>query len=111
MKQALFCRLTRWNLYYTETIIQSPVCSCQAIVSMEVVMELHMRSHRLESRRPDWTAAAVSGFAAGAVLMVLELLWSTLVADAGPWTVSHMIAAITMGPDALQSTGFSVPIV
>src|ERR1039457_1323780 len=28
-------------------------------------MELHSHSHRLEPRAPDWTAAAVSGFAAG----------------------------------------------
>ena len=28
-------------------------------------------------RAPDWTAAAVAGFGAGAVLMVLDLVWST----------------------------------
>jgi hypothetical protein len=74
-------------------------------------MELHIHSHRWERRVPDWTAAAVSGFAAGAVLMVLELLWSTIAMDASPWTASHMIAAITMGPDTLQSTDFSVGVV
>lgn len=70
-------------------------------------MELHMHSHRWAQRMPDWPAAAVAGFAAGAILMVLELFWSTLIADASPWVVSHKIAAIAMGPAALQSTDFS----
>jgi hypothetical protein len=55
-------------------------------------MELHMHSHRWEQRMPDWTVAAVSGFAAGAVLMVLELLWSTIIQGTSPWVTSHMIA-------------------
>ncbi|WP_019141861.1 hypothetical protein [Noviherbaspirillum massiliense] len=70
-----------------------------------------MRSHRRVARSPDWTAAAVSGFVAGAVLMVLEMLWSTNLMGATPWTMSHMIAAIVTGPDALQSHAFSVSIV
>lgn len=74
-------------------------------------MELHMHTHRLESRAPDWTAAAVSGFVAGAILMVLELLWATAMPDASPWITSHRIAAIVMGPDVLQSTGFSIGVV
>ncbi|RBA24320.1 hypothetical protein [Herminiimonas fonticola] len=74
-------------------------------------MELHMHSHRWENRSPDWTVAAVSGFAAGAVLMVLELLWSTIIMGASPWETSHMVAAITMGQDALQSTDFDLLIV
>ncbi|MBF8178701.1 MAG: hypothetical protein K2Y13_12375 [Burkholderiaceae bacterium] len=74
-------------------------------------MELHMHSHRWEQRMPDWTVAAVSGFAAGAVLMVLELLWSTIIQGTSPWVTSHMIAAIVLGRDALQSTDFSLEVV
>lgn len=74
-------------------------------------MELHMHTHRWEQRNPDWTVAAVSGFAAGAVLMVLELLWSTIIMGANPWETSHMVAAIVMGQDALQSTNFNLMIV
>ena len=74
-------------------------------------MELHMHSHHWEQRMPDWTVAAVSGFAAGAVLMVLELLWSTIIMGTSPWVMSHMIAAIVLGRDALQSTDFSLEVV
>lgn len=74
-------------------------------------MELHMHTHRWEQRNPDWTVAAVSGFAAGAVLMVLELLWSTIIMGGNPWETSHMVAAIVMGQDALQSTNFNLMIV
>ncbi|WP_211440748.1 hypothetical protein [Collimonas humicola] len=74
-------------------------------------MELHMHSHHLERRLPDWPAAAVSGFAAGAVVMVLELLWSSIFQDTSPWATSHMIAAIVMGPDTLQSTTFDIGVV
>ncbi len=74
-------------------------------------MELHMHSHRWEQRMPDWTVAAVSGFAAGAVLMVLELLWSALITRGNPWETSYMVAAIVMGRDVLQGTDFSLPIV
>lgn len=74
-------------------------------------MELHMHSHRLEARVPDWPAAAVAGFVAGAVLMVLELLWASMMPGASPWITSHKIAAIVMGQDVLQTTGFSVGVV
>lgn len=74
-------------------------------------MELHMHTHRWVQRSPDWTVAAVAGFAAGAVLMVLELLWSTIIMGSSPWETSHMVAAIVMGQDALQSTDFNLMIV
>lgn len=74
-------------------------------------MELHMHTHRWVQRSPDWTVAAVAGFAAGAVLMVLELLWSTIIMGSSPWETSHMVAAIMMGQDALQSTDFNLMIV
>jgi hypothetical protein len=73
-------------------------------------MDSRMLSHRWEARSPDWTAAAVAGFAAGALLMVLELLWAMM--DGGnPWTVSYMIAAIVAGPGALNAADFNLPLV
>lgn len=75
-------------------------------------MELHMHSHRLEHRKPDWVAAAASGFVAGAILMVLELLWSAMVQGTDPWGTSHRVAAIVLGDGALRSsTDFSAGIV
>lgn len=74
-------------------------------------MELHMHTHHLESRAPDWMAAVVAGFVSGAVVMVLELLWSALMGRSSPWVISHMISAIVMGPNALQTTDFSVVVV
>jgi hypothetical protein len=64
-------------------------------------------------RTPDWAAAAVSGFAAGAVLMVLDLLWTSIVVGDSPWRTSHMIAPIFTGPGSLKSSGyeFSVGVV
>ena len=64
-------------------------------------------------RATDWAAAAVSGLAAGAVLMVLDLVWSTLFHPGGAWRISHMIAPIFIGTDTLRATGygFSVGVV
>jgi hypothetical protein len=61
----------------------------------------------------DWTAAAVAGFAAGAVLMVLDLIWSAIFAPHGPWRTSHMIAPIFLGADTLPVAAypFSVLVV
>lgn len=61
-------------------------------------------------RTPDWTAAAVSGFAAGAVLMVLDLIWSALFNAEGPWRTSHMIAPIFLGGDSLKSSGYAFSV-
>jgi hypothetical protein len=74
-------------------------------------MELHMHSHHYVARTPDWTAAAVAGFVAGAVVMVMELFWSTVIINVSPWAASHLVAAILMGPDVLQSVGFSMGVV
>ncbi|MGO4762652.1 hypothetical protein AB4120_08925 [Cupriavidus sp. 2KB_3] len=71
-------------------------------------MELHMQSHHYVRRLPDWTAAAVSGLAAGALLIVLEMFWSTMVSGVHPWGTTRMIAAIVMGQDVLQTSLFSV---
>jgi hypothetical protein len=57
-------------------------------------------------RTPDWPVAAVCGFAAGAVLMVLDLVWSTAAGGDGPWRTSHMIASTFLGPESLQSSGY-----
>ena len=74
-------------------------------------MELQMESHQWQRRLPDWAAAATAGLVGGAVLMVLELLWSTTVTGASPWRTSHLIAGIVMGPDTLQSSAFSIGVV
>ena len=60
-------------------------------------MELGERSLPLERRTPDWAVGLVAGLAAGAVLMVLDLLWSTVVEGGGPWRTSHMIAPVFTG--------------
>jgi ribose/xylose/arabinose/galactoside ABC-type transport system permease subunit len=44
----------------------------------------------------------VAGFAAGAVLMVLELSWAGLSSSDGPWRISQLVAALTLGPQTLQ---------
>jgi hypothetical protein len=69
-------------------------------------MDTLLGSRRSTWRAPDWTAAAVSGFAAGAVLMVLDLFWSALFDPHGPWRISHMIAPIFMGADSVRTSGF-----
>ncbi|MBA3598471.1 MAG: hypothetical protein H0W40_14005 [Methylibium sp.] len=74
-------------------------------------MDLHLPSHHWEHRLPDWPAAAVSGFVAGAALMVLDLLWSALVSGESPWRTSNLIAAIVLGQDTLASSAFSLGVV
>lgn len=74
-------------------------------------MDLHLPSHHWEHRLPDWPAAAVSGFVAGAALMVLDLLWSALVSGESPWRTSHLIAAIVLGQDTLASSAFGFSVV
>jgi len=65
-------------------------------------MELRLHLRRWEHGEPDWSAAAVSGFAAGAILMVLELLWAAFMSSSGPWRISQLVAALVLGPDTLQ---------
>ena len=78
-------------------------------------MELQIQSHQWRRRLPDWPAAVGSGLVAGAVLMVLELLWSatvsTSVGGGNPWRVTNQIAAIVLGPETLQWSGFSIGVV
>lgn len=73
-------------------------------------MELHLHSHRWVARQPDWAAAAVAGFGAGGILMVLELLWEAMATGRDPWLTSRMIAALVMGWDVLQSGGYSLNV-
>lgn len=69
-------------------------------------MDTLMGSHAWKWRATDWTAAAVSGFAAGAVLMVLDLFWSAFFTPDGPWRTSHMIAPIFTGADSVRTSGY-----
>lgn len=76
---------------------------------------LRMHFGEWHGRRPDWTAAAVAGLLAGAVLMVLEGVWtlwlSTSVAQGDPWRTSRMLAAMVLGRGVLEGTGFSLGVV
>jgi hypothetical protein len=76
-------------------------------------MELEMQSHRWRSRAPDWSAAIVAGLVAGAVAMVMDLLWTTLMLGGNPWHTAHLVAAMLMGPDLLQGPthAFNVGVV
>jgi hypothetical protein len=58
-------------------------------------------------RLPDWPVAAVAGLAGGAVVMLLDLLWSVIIQDQSPWRMSYMIAAIPMGPSVLDVPGYT----
>lgn len=73
-------------------------------------MDLRLHWLHWEHRLPDATAAAVAGLAAGAVLMVLELVWTALVGG-DPWLTSRRIAAVLLGPGPLQAGGFDLGIV
>ena len=61
-------------------------------------------TQQLERRPVDWAAAAVAGLGAGAILMVLDLVWSIAITGEGPWVASRMIAAMVMGQQMLQSS-------
>ncbi|MEN2470296.1 hypothetical protein [Burkholderia sp. GS2Y] len=75
-------------------------------------MELHIQSHHWERRTPDWIAAAVAGLAGGALAIVLEFFWATLVIGESPWQPTHKIAAMVMGRGALdQMAQFQLEIV
>jgi hypothetical protein len=72
-------------------------------------MDLHMQSHHLTHRLPDWRAAALSGVAGGVVFLVLDMLASMITGSSAAQPL-RMIAAIVMGSDALGAA-FSVNIV
>ncbi len=76
-----------------------------------------MRSHHWSIRQPDWLAAVVAGFIAGALLMLLELLWQIIVVGASPWGITYKVAGIVMNSIPLDnlipldSTDFNIGIV
>lgn len=74
-------------------------------------MELRMlQSHRWVARQADWTAAAIAGFGAGGILMLLELMWAT--AQGGDrWLTTRMVAAMVMGWEVLQTSGYDLTVV
>lgn len=74
-------------------------------------MDLHLNLPGWREHAPDWTAAAVAGFAAGAVLMVIELAWVAMFAAEGPWRSSHLVAAIVMGQQTAFTSEFNLLVV
>lgn len=64
-------------------------------------MELHMGSHHFTRRMPDWRAAALAGFAAGVVFLVVEMVALWLMGES-PWGPPRMIAAIVLGRDVVS---------
>ncbi|HJV03367.1 MAG TPA: hypothetical protein VJ752_22715 [Burkholderiaceae bacterium] len=77
---------------------------------MRELRELRMHTHRWEARLPDWAAATAAGFGAGGILMLLEIIMAAATGR-DPWLMSHMIAAMVLGWDALQTSGYSLGIV
>ncbi|MBP0633217.1 hypothetical protein [Cupriavidus sp. AcVe19-1a] len=72
-------------------------------------MELHMHSHHFTRRMPDWRAAAIAGFSAGVVFLVVEMVALWLMGE-NPMGPPRMIAAIVMGPDVLSQGGTSAGV-
>ena len=67
-------------------------------------MDYSLQLNRWHYRQPDWLAAVVAGFAGGAVMMVLELLWTAATNEVGPWRASQLVAAMVLGPGVLQAS-------
>lgn len=74
-------------------------------------MELRLHARDWQGHAPDWIAAAVSGFLAGAVLMVLEAVWTLLLGNGDPWATARMVSALVTGPQVLGDGGFSLGLV
>jgi hypothetical protein len=74
-------------------------------------MDLHLSLADWRRHAPDWTAAAVAGFAAGAVLMVVELGWVAMFDAEGPWRSSHLVAAIALGAQTAFTSEFDPGVV
>jgi len=74
-------------------------------------MELRLREHRWKARMPDWAAAAVAGFGAGGILMLLEIVFVTVTGDADPWRTTRMIAALLMDTPVLDASGYATGVV
>jgi hypothetical protein len=81
---------------------------------MDRAMDLHLPRRYLphwERRETDWPAAVAAGLVAGAVLMVVELVWSVTLGSGNPWRTPHLIAGILLGASALQSFEFTIGVV
>ena len=74
-------------------------------------MDLHLNLADWRRHAPDWMAAAAAGFAAGAVLMVLELAWVAMFGAEGPWRSSHLVAAIALGQETAFTSDFDLGVV
>ncbi len=66
-------------------------------------MDLQLQRQGGVSREIDWFAAGVAGFAAGALMMVLELTWAASMSSDGPWRITQLIAALTLGSESTLS--------
>lgn len=73
-------------------------------------MELHLGNRHWAARTPDWPAALIAGFLAGALLMILEFLW-VVTGGNEPWTVAHKVAGITLGPNVATTSEFATSVV
>lgn len=67
-------------------------------------MDLGLTRPARDGRRLDAAAAVAAGLAAGAVLMVIELVASVAAGGPEPWRWSQLVAALVMGPAALRAT-------
>lgn len=74
-------------------------------------MDLHLNLSDWRRHAPDWTAAAVAGFAAGALLMVVELAWVAMFGAEGPWRTTHLVAAIVLGAETAFTSEFDLWVV
>ncbi|UGQ44640.1 hypothetical protein [Massilia endophytica] len=72
-------------------------------------MDIHLHSHRMIARQPDWTVAAIAGFGAGGILMLAELAFA-MAMGSDPWRTPRLVAAFLMGDAALQTTGYSAAV-
>lgn len=73
-------------------------------------MELHLGNRHWEAHTPDWPAALIAGFLAGALLMILEFLWAVTGGN-DPWAVAHKVAGITLGHNVATTSGFSTGVI
>lgn len=73
-------------------------------------MDLHLGNRHWEMHAPHWSAALVAGFLAGALLMILELLWA-ISGGNDPWLVAHKVAGITLGQSIVNTAEFSIGII
>ncbi|WEF33794.1 hypothetical protein PX653_03125 [Pseudoduganella chitinolytica] len=76
---------------------------------MELRMKPLLVSHRWVAREPDWTVAAIAGFGAGGILMLLELLFATAT-GVDPWRTPRLIAAMVLGDPVLQVQGYNLSV-